>query len=397
MGLGSQGNPLVSILLPTHNRADVLPFAIRSVLAQTVQDFELLIVGDGCTDNTAEIVQSFTDQRIHWFDLPKGPTFGYANRNTILQKARGEIIAYMAHDDLWFSDHLERLLPFFDNENIEIAFSRPLWVIPPALIVPAIYNLNHPPTLRIFLNVANGIPSSCVIHRRNCFSKYGYWDDKLPRNADWIMWKKIIKGGGEKNFAYLSDGTCLHFKANWHTELYDRVHKFYFWRQLFDSNQIPAFLKVDVPNDMTEQMAIWTAMSSETQIWSHKIRDAILLALDVCALQGKLFVDALLEFNKEFDVELQPSFENKYSFFIEHFKKMRMNQNIFNKIQAELNDAQTELQNTQVELGKTQNELKNIKETLTWKLYEYITSVKFIRKVYSAVKMPVKLWRSANK
>src|SRR5688572_16789784 len=150
--LNPHHTPLVSVLLPTHNRADVLYFAICSVLAQTVQDFELLIVGDGCTDDTEEIIRSFEDPRIRWFDLPKGPTFGYANRNTVLKEARGEIVAYMSHDDLWLSDHLEQLIPFFDDEKVEIAFSRPLWVIPFGMIVPGMYNLNHLQTLKIFLN-----------------------------------------------------------------------------------------------------------------------------------------------------------------------------------------------------------------------------------------------------
>lgn len=283
MGLSSQENPQISILLPTYNRADVLPFAIRSVLAQTVQDFELLIVGDGCTDNTADVVKSFSDSRIQWFDLPKAPNFGYANRNLALKSARGSYIAFMAHDDLWLSDHLEILLNAFEDETVDIAYSRPLWVIPRGMIVPGTFNLNFYPMLEKFLNKErNEIPATCFVHRRECFLKYGYWDESLPIAGDLDFWVRIIKGGGKNNFAYIETPTCLHFKANWHKKWYEISFGFRFWKDLFSKEKfLSSQLTVLIPDQLTEQEAIWNEMSFDSVTWNKKIRSAIQQALDL--------------------------------------------------------------------------------------------------------------------
>ena len=128
--------PRFSVLLPTHNRADVIGYAIKSVLWQSERDFELLIVGDGCTDGTAELVAGFGDPRIRWFDLPKAPHFGYANRNFALKQAEGDLVAFIAHDDIWFPDHLELLSGHLERGAAEWVYSRPLRVSTDGFVVP---------------------------------------------------------------------------------------------------------------------------------------------------------------------------------------------------------------------------------------------------------------------
>src|SRR5258707_8831106 len=64
------GQPLVSVIIATYNWSTVLRMAIHSVLWQTGQNFELLVIGDGCTDDSEDVVRSFGDARIHWHNLP---------------------------------------------------------------------------------------------------------------------------------------------------------------------------------------------------------------------------------------------------------------------------------------------------------------------------------------
>lgn len=277
--------PRFSILLPTHNRADVLPFAISSVLAQTVQDFELLIVGDGCTDQTDAVVAGFPDNRIHWFDLPKGPAFGYANRNLALRAARGEFIAYMPHDDLWFPDHLATLEAHLANPAIELAYSRTIWAAPDGTITPAAFNLHDEATRRAFIAMeANNISATNVAHRRSCLQKYGYWDESLPRNGDWELWARIIKGGGGNNFAYEPSPTGLHFRAVWKTEATLGPPDLYHWRELrargIFSDTIPT---VPTASDEPEQATAWRALQAAPTGEMRRLRAEVHEALDRCA------------------------------------------------------------------------------------------------------------------
>ncbi len=97
-----------TVLIPTHQHVATLRQAVRSVQAQSIQDFELFIVGDGVTDATRALVAELAgdDDRIRFFDFPKGPRKGERHRHTALQEARGRIVAYLGDDDCWMPNHL---------------------------------------------------------------------------------------------------------------------------------------------------------------------------------------------------------------------------------------------------------------------------------------------------
>ena len=106
--------PKVSVIIPTYNRAHLVGRAIRSVLNQTYQDFEIIVVDDGSTDNTEEVVKSFNDPRIRYIRHEKNRG-GSAACNTGIRAARGEYIAFQDSDDEWLPEKLEKQMQVFEN------------------------------------------------------------------------------------------------------------------------------------------------------------------------------------------------------------------------------------------------------------------------------------------
>ena len=268
--------PHVSILLPTHNRADVLGYAIQSALWQTETDFELLIVGDGCTDNTRDVVAAFPDPRIRWFDLPKAPLSGYANRNIALRQARGRYVAYGQHDDIMFPDHVERLIATIEASGDDWAYSRPLWVARDGVIFPFAINLGLRDELDHFLTVENHVPSTCVMHTRSALERVGFWPEDVPRAADWHCWRQIIRTSASGAAGHCRVPTALHFRAIWKehdTPLQRRL------RAIAESPWWPAMLR-HPPAAESEQATIWRAMQTGGAAWIAALRAATDTVID---------------------------------------------------------------------------------------------------------------------
>lgn len=103
-----------SVVIPTYNRAYILREALESVLAQSYEDFEILVVDDGSTDNTLEIIQNLHCERIHYIrhERNRGCSASY---NTGIRAAEGELITFLDSDDLWKPEYLERQVSFFSR------------------------------------------------------------------------------------------------------------------------------------------------------------------------------------------------------------------------------------------------------------------------------------------
>jgi glycosyltransferase involved in cell wall biosynthesis len=186
------GRPTFSVIIPTYNRACLLPRAIRSVLSQTFEDFELIVVDDATTDSTGEVVASFEDERIIYVRREESGSAAAA-RNTGIQRARGECICLLDDDDEYLPGFLETTLRILERDGDQVGFSGcGVRMVDTTTGREAV--TDHLPLTR---NVKNGearylsflhsIPFGSgwgLTVRRACFDVVGLFDERLRSEED---------------------------------------------------------------------------------------------------------------------------------------------------------------------------------------------------------------------
>lgn len=207
-------HPRVTVIIATYNRSESLACAIGSVLRQTYADFELLVVGDGCTDDSEEVVTAIADPRVRWMNLPQNTGHQSGPNNEGLRQAQGEIIAYLGHDDLWLPHHLAVQVAAFDETNCELAYSLCLLVAPDGTSWPSIPSPRH----GVFS------PPSAMTHRRRLTEEIGDWrdyraiDEKRVGAPDVELWKRALGCG--KTFTFVPRLTAVKFPASLRRDVY---------------------------------------------------------------------------------------------------------------------------------------------------------------------------------
>lgn len=165
--------PLVSVIIATYNWSSVLRYALKSVLWQTQQDFEVLVVGDGCTDDSEVVVSSFHDPRIRWYNLPYNTGNQSLPNNFGLRQATGRYIAYLGHDDIWHPEHLQSLLETVHTKHADAAFAVCHCRMDEA--GETVYQTGLSPTGRYVRGHA--LPPSSFLGKRDMVDDVGWWRD----------------------------------------------------------------------------------------------------------------------------------------------------------------------------------------------------------------------------
>jgi glycosyltransferase involved in cell wall biosynthesis len=196
--------PRVTVIIPTYNWSSVLPYSIGSVLAQTFTDFELLVIGDGCTDDSADVVAKIDDPRVRWINVARtGHQSGPNNEG--LAQARGEWIAYLGHDDLWLPHHLDVLAEALAR-GADLAHSL-------VALVP-------PNAGEVVISTSRWRPPSSVMHRRDVVIETGGWRDfrELRVTPEEELWARLEAAG--RRVACVPRLTVLKFPASWRRRVY---------------------------------------------------------------------------------------------------------------------------------------------------------------------------------
>lgn len=186
--------PKISVIIPTYNRAEFIGRAIGSVLCQSFEDLELIVVDDASTDQTQQIVEQIKDKRIKIIrhENNKGAP---ASRNTGIKSSRGEYIGFLDDDDEWLPDKLVKQLKLFETSGNEAGLIYSGFFFVSGRNNRILSNVTPYKKGNLYSDLLrrNILGSATPLIRRYCFDKAGLFDETLPSCQDWDMWIRISK------------------------------------------------------------------------------------------------------------------------------------------------------------------------------------------------------------
>ena len=182
-------SPLVSVVIPTHNRRDLLAEAVASVREQTYDPIEIIVIDDGSSDGTAKMIR----ERFPRVRLVRQPHRGVsAARNRGIAEAQGEYIAFLDSDDLWLPKKLAAEMDaLLKNPELKICHTDEIWIRRGVRVNPMKKHRKYggwiyPHCLPLCI-----ISPSSVILKREVFNEVGAFDEALPACEDYDLWLRV--------------------------------------------------------------------------------------------------------------------------------------------------------------------------------------------------------------
>ena len=203
-----KSNPLVSVVIASYNMGHYLPESVRSVLAQTYQNIEVVIIDDGSTDDTEEQLRPLmTDSRLRYI---KQENQGQPKaKNNGIKAVKGEYVAFCDGDDLWAPNKLELQLPLFEGDSgIGVVYSEVSYIDVKgnALDKEQPYQ-RYSGKVTNELILKNFIPFGTAVVKKECFDELGLFDENLPMGIDWDLW---LRFSVHFRIQYLADKTYIY-------------------------------------------------------------------------------------------------------------------------------------------------------------------------------------------
>ena len=208
--LPSTNRPMVTVVITCYNYGHYLAGCLKSVLAQSFTDYEIILVDDGSTDDSDLVVQPFlVDHRLRYIKQVNG---GQANaKNRGVKEARGEFIAFLDADDLWEPDKIEKQLTLFRNSRVGVGYTRQRFIDEagnsiqrprrPKTMQPQRGQVTYP----LFMD--NFVPFSSSMVRAECFKTLGCFDESLAMGIDWDLW---LRFSTRYTFDYLDEPLLIY-------------------------------------------------------------------------------------------------------------------------------------------------------------------------------------------
>ena len=187
--------PLISIIIPTFNRASMLDNSIESVRQQTFSDWELIIVDDASTDETENVIRKHMAEDIRIRYIKHNSNIGAnATRNRGIQESSGDYIAFLDDDDRWNPDKLSLQYDYFkEHPDVGVVYCGYRYIDQNSKSIFKIEWPRYMGDVSVILLRNNFIGSSVPLFKRECFELAGQFDEKLTSCQDWDMWIRIAQ------------------------------------------------------------------------------------------------------------------------------------------------------------------------------------------------------------